>query len=145
MTYIDAYGLVALVANEAAAEEVEQLLRSAECRVVATNLAEAVDVCARTHSYPIEEVRGAIEPLIAGGQLAVVVTEERDAWLAAEIRVAEYHRQKRPLSMADCFLLAHALSAEQPLATSDPHVADVARRAGGTVIPLSDRAGNKPL
>lgn len=144
MTYIDAYGLVALVANEPAAAEVEQLLRSEECRVAAVNLAEAVDVAARVHSYPLEEIRRALEPLVLSGELAVAVSDESEAWLAAEIRVGEYHRAKRPLSMADCLLLAHAISTGDALATSDPAVADVARSRGLTVVALPDRDGNRP-
>jgi len=144
LTYIDAYGLVALIANEAAAPEVEKLLRDEECRVVAVNLAEAIDVAARTHGYPLEEIRKALEPLLLGGQLTVAVSDESEAWLAAEIRVSKYHRLKRPLSMADCVLLAHALSTGDAVATSDPHIADIARSGGVTVIALPDTDGNRP-
>jgi uncharacterized protein with PIN domain len=76
LTYIDAYGLVALVANEPAAAEVEQVLRADECRVVAVNLAEAVDVAARVHGYPIDAIRKALEPLTLGSALAVAVADE---------------------------------------------------------------------
>ncbi len=144
MTYIDAYGLVALIANEAAASEVETLLRDEECRVVAVNLAEAIAVAARTHGYPLEEIRTALEPLFLGGQLAVAVSGEPEVWLAAEVRVSEYHRSKRPLSMADCLLLAHALSTGEAVATAHPHVADVARSGGVTVIALPDTDGTRP-
>lgn len=144
MTYIDAYGLVALMANEPAAAEVEELLRTEECRVVAVNLAEAVDVAARVHGYPLHEIRAALEPLVLGGHLAVAVSAEAEAWLAAEIRVGEYHRSKRPLSMADCLLLAHALSTGHGLATSDPDITAVARADGVTVIAFPDRDGQRP-
>lgn len=144
MTLIDAYGLVALIANEAAAAEVEELLRGGECRVVAVNLAEAVDVCARTHDYPLDEIRNALEPLILGGSLAVAVSDEDDAWSAAKIRITRYHHTRCPLSMADCLLLAHALSDGDSLATSDAHVAEVARSVGATVIALPDRSGKRP-
>ena len=144
MTYVDAYGLVALVANEAAAADVEQLLRTEECRVVAVNLAEAVDVAARVHDYPVAEVRGALEPLTLSGELAVAVSEEPEAWLAAELRIAEYHRKDCPLSMADCLLLAHAISTGGALATSDPAVAKVARARGLSVVALPDREGSRP-
>ncbi len=144
MTYLDAHCLVALVANEAAAQEVDELLRGGGCRVVAVNLAEAIDVAVRTHPYPFAEVRKALEPLVLGGHLTVAVSGEAEAWLAAEVRVSEHHRSKRPLSMADCMLLAHALSTEDAVATSDAHVADVARSRGLTVVALPDTAGNRP-
>jgi predicted nucleic acid-binding protein len=144
LTYLDAYCLVALVANEAAAQEVDELLRSGGCRVVAVNLAEAIDVAARAHSYPLAEVRKALEPLVLGGHLEVAASGESEAWLAAEVRVVEYHRSKRPVSMADCMLLAHALSTRDAIATSDAHVADVARSRGLAVVALPDTAGNRP-
>jgi uncharacterized protein with PIN domain len=144
LTLIDAYGLVAFVAEEPAAAEVEQLLRSEECRVVAVNLAEAIDVSARKHGYPLEEVRKALEPLILRGQLAVAASDEPEAWLAAKIRVREYHHERKPLSMADCLLLAHASLTRDSLATSDPYMADVARSSGLTVIPLPDSKGKRP-
>jgi predicted nucleic acid-binding protein len=144
VTYLDAYGLVALVADEAAAPEVEALLRGEACQVVAINLAEAIDVAARQHGYPLDEIRKALEPLVLGGQLTVAVSHEREAWLAAEIRVSEYHRSKRPLSMADCVLLAHGLSTKDAIATSDPHVAAVARSSGLTVVALPDKHGTRP-
>lgn len=144
MTLIDAYGLVALVANEAAASEVEELLRGGGCRVVAVNLAEAIDVCARRHDYSLSQIRNALEPLILGGSLSVAVSNEDEAWIAAEIRATRYHRTRCPLSMADCLLLANALSEEDSLATSDPHLADVARSAGARVIALPDRSGERP-
>jgi len=145
VTYIDAYGLVALIANEPAAAEVEQLLRSDECRVVAVNLAEAVDVSARIHGYPLDDIRKALEPLFLGEALAVAVSDEPEAWVAAEIRVAEYNKKTRPLSMADCLLLAHvALTDDAVLATSDPDLAAVARSRAITVVGLPDRAGSLP-
>ncbi len=144
MTYVDAYGLVALIANEVAAPEVEELLRGEQCRIVAVNLAEAIDVAARTHGCAIGEIRKALEPLILAGRLTVAVSDESEAWLAAEIRVSQYHRSRRPLSMADCVLLAHAFSTGDAVATADPHVADVARSRGLAVIALPDTDGNRP-
>jgi uncharacterized protein with PIN domain len=144
LTLLDAYGLVALAADEPAATEVERLLRDGGCRVVAVNLAEAVDVCRRQHGLAADEVRGVLEPLLLSGALGLATSGEREAWLAADLRATHYHRKQRPLSLADCFLLAHSLTAEEPLATSDPDVADVARAEGATVLALPDRAGKRP-
>jgi uncharacterized protein with PIN domain len=144
LTLLDAYGLVALIGDEAAADDVESLLRTAECRVVAINLAEAIDVCQRVHDIPTTEVRAALEPLTLSGTLAVAVSDERVAWSAAELKTAHYHRKDCPLSLADCFLLAHAIIDGADLATSDPDVARVARLEGATVTPLPDRSGNRP-
>jgi predicted nucleic acid-binding protein len=76
--------------------------------------------------------------------LFVAVSGESEAWLAAEVRVSEYHRSKRPLSMADCMLLAHALSTGDAVATSDAHVAHVARSRGLTIVALPDTTGKRP-
>jgi predicted nucleic acid-binding protein len=144
VTLIDAYGLVALVADEEAASEVEALLRTTECRIVAMNLAETVDICQRVHDIPPGDVRGALEPLTLSGKLAVAVSGEQEAWVAAGLRNTHYHRKDCPLSLADCFLLAHALADGDELATADPDLARVARLEGARVIPLPDRTGKRP-
>ena len=76
--------------------------------------------------------------------LELAVSRDAETWLAAELRTKRYHRKQRLLSMADCFLLAHAITAGDDLATSDPHVAKVARHEGVAVIPLPDRSGARP-
>jgi uncharacterized protein with PIN domain len=144
LRFIDAYGLVALVADEPAAAEVEKLLREGDCLVVAINLAEAVDVCQRAHGLPAADIRSALEPLLLSNALALAVSDETEAWLAAELRAKHYHRKQCPVSMADCFLLAHAIAANDDLATSDPDVAVIARAEGVQVIPLPDRSGARP-
>jgi len=144
LTLIDAYGLVALVADEPAASEVESLLRAGECRMVAVNLAEAVDLCRRVHGISAEDVRAAVEPLTLSGTLAVATSAEREAWLSADLRARHYHRKECPLSLADCFLLAHALADDDALATSDPDLARVARLENAPVVALPDRAGKRP-
>jgi predicted nucleic acid-binding protein len=144
LTLLDAYGLVALIADEPAAGEVERLLRSGDCRVVAVNLAEAIDVCRRVHGIPPEEVRIALEPLTLSGTLAVGASDERVAWTAAELRATHYHRADSPLSLADCFLLAHALGDGEAIATSDPALAGTARLESVRVVALPDRAGTRP-
>ena len=144
MTLIDAYGLVALLAEETAADEVEALLRGGDCRVAAVNLAEAIDVCQRHHGHSAGDVRTALEPLILAKTLAVAASDERDAWLTADLRAKHYDRKRCAVSIADCLLLAHSLSADEPVATADPALAAVARSEGATVIALPDRAGRRP-
>jgi predicted nucleic acid-binding protein len=137
VTLIDAYGLVALMTDEPAAAEVEELLRDGDCRVVVVNLAEAVDVAIRSRDLPSEAVRDVLEPMTLSGVLGVSLSKEREAWLAAELRLRHYHRKRSPLSMADCLLLAHALADEDAVATADPDLAAAARKEGVTVISLS--------
>ena len=144
MTLLDAYALVALVADEPAAERVEGILRGGDARVVVVNLAEAVDACSRVRNLSIEEVRAAIEPLILGNVLSLAVSDEPQAWLAAEIRSEHYERKSAALSMADCFLLAHGVTDGGPIATSDPPLASVAAFLELEVVGLPDSSGKRP-
>jgi uncharacterized protein with PIN domain len=143
LTLLDAYALVALVADEPAAGEVEDLLRAGDARVVVVNLAETIDVAQRVHGYDHGEVRAVLEPLLLDGTLEAVVSTEDEAWLAADVRSRHYDKKASALSIADCFLLAHALSGEV-IATSDPPLADVARDEGVDVVALPDLGGTRP-
>jgi uncharacterized protein with PIN domain len=142
--FLDAYALIALAAEEAAAAEVETLLRDDECLVAVVNLAECVDVLSRIHGLTENEIRRVIEPLILGGAVSTVVSQDRDAWTAASLRSRHYERKMRPLSLADCFLLAHALDRECSIATCDRPLVAAARAEGVTVLALPDSAGAHP-
>lgn len=144
MTLLDAYAVVAFVADEPAAEEVESILREGGARVVIVNLAEAIDIAGRVHAIPIDEIRVAIEPLLLGNVLAPAISDESQGWLAAEIRGTYYHRQTSPLSIADCLLLAHGATDGGPIATSDGPVATAADVLGIRVVRLPDSAGERP-
>jgi predicted nucleic acid-binding protein len=141
---LDAYALVALVADEPAAEEVQELLREGGARVVAANLAEAIDICRRVHGIAEEDVREAIDPLLLSNVLAVAVSDEQQAWLAASIRADHYHHKTSALSVADCLLLAHAVTDGGTIATSDPPLARAAEAIGVDVVGLPDSAGKRP-
>jgi uncharacterized protein with PIN domain len=139
VTFLDAYALVALLADEPAADEVEAILSDGGARVVVVNLAEAVDVSQRVHGLPKDAVRAALEPLLLARVLSAAVSDEAHAWSAAEIRAEHYDRKTKALSMADCFLLAHALADAVPVATSDPAIALAARALSVEVIGLKAR------
>jgi uncharacterized protein with PIN domain len=145
VTLLDAYALVALVADEPAAAEVESILRAGETRIVAINLAEAIDIAQRVHGISSEEVRAAVEPLLLGNVLSVAVSDEPQVWLAAEIRTKHYDRRAAALSMADCLLLAHGVTDGGPIATADPVVASVASALRIEVVRLRDSSGKRPL
>ena len=144
MTFLDAYALVALAAEEPAAADVETILREDEARVVIVNLAEAVDIARRVHGFPGDDVRTMLEHLLLGGAIGAAVSHERHAWLAAELRAKHYDRKTSALSMADCLLLAHAVANGGPIATSDPPVATVARAERIDVVALPDSSGVRP-
>jgi uncharacterized protein with PIN domain len=142
LTYLDAYALVALLADEPAAAEVELLIRGHDCRVSTINLAEAIDVSQRVHSLPLLELRGILGPLFPD-DLLLAPPHEEHAWAAAEIR-GRYYSRKSPLSLGDCFLIAHASIDDDGLATPDAPLAEAARAEGVPVTALPDRAGRRP-
>lgn len=142
MTFLDAYALVALLTDEPAAEEVQQLLRDGSTAITVINLAETVDVCQRVYQLPPATVRSGLA-LVVGTVACIDVPSETDAWQAAELRLRYYARRGRELSIADCFLLA-AAGPGDAVATSDPAVAKVARSEDIRLIALPDRAGKRP-
>ena len=142
MILLDAYALVAFLADEPAAEEVDQLLRGGQTAITVANLAEAIDVTQRVHRAAADQVRDAVEPLL-GDALGVISLSEETAWAAADIRIRHYHRTARPLSLADCFLIA-AAGDDDSVATADGPVAEAARAEGIAVHALPDSGGSRP-
>lgn len=138
-TLLDAYALVALLGAEPAGVEVERLLRAGDCAMTTINLAEAGDVLERLHNVPQAESRARIDPLI-GSALDLVELDAGTAWLAAELRSRHYHRTLRPVSIADCVLVASAKRRGGAIATADRPLIDVARDEDVRVTPLSRTA-----
>ena len=121
---LDAFALIALLAEEPAADEVEALLRAGEAAITAVNLAEALDVLQRVQGIPRERLQAVTMPLV-GERMKLVPIDERIARDAADIRARRYHRTRAPLSLADCILLA-ATGASDALATADAPLIRVA-------------------
>jgi ribonuclease VapC len=114
---LDAFALIALLAEEPAADEVEALLRSGDAAITAVNLAEALDVLQRVQGIPSERLQEVTTPLV-GERMKLLPIDERIARDAADIRARRYHRTRAPLSLADCILLA-ATGESDTLATAD--------------------------
>ena len=114
---MDAFALIALLAEEPAAGEVEALLRSGEAAITAVNLAEALDVLQRVQGISRERLQTVTTPLV-GERMRLRPIDERIARDAADIRARRYHRTRAPLSLADCILLA-ATGESDTLATAD--------------------------
>ncbi len=143
MILLDAYGLVALIADEPAAAGVDDLLRTEDVGMTLVNLAEAIDVAQRVHGLSPVEVRGTVEPLFTQSGMRTAQQTEEHAWRAAELRSRYYDRRERALSLADCLLLATA----DPLggiATADPAIAEVARAETIRLVSLPDTEGRVP-
>ncbi len=114
---LDAFALIALLADEPAAGEVEALLRRGEAAITAVNLAEALDVLQRVQGISRDRLDEVALPLV-GERMAFIAIDERIARDAADIRARCYHRTRAPLSLADCILLA-ATGESDTLATAD--------------------------
>lgn len=142
MIVLDAYALIALLAGEPAADQVEALLSGGSTAVAAPNLSEAADRLGRVHGIAVQRTRAVVETLQQSSHLHVRAVEARDAWRAAELRVTHYHRTRRPLSLADCLLLA-VTGAEDQLASSDPHVLATAGDEQIGWIDLPDSLGHR--
>jgi uncharacterized protein with PIN domain len=114
---LDAFALIALLADEPAAGEVEALLRQGNAAMTAVNLAEALDVLQRIQGIPRDRLEEITLPLV-GERMTLITIDEQIARAAADIRARRYHRTRAPLSLADCILLA-ATGASDVLATAD--------------------------
>lgn len=142
MIALDAYALVAFLADEPARDEVESLLRET-CLVSTVNLAESIDVMGRVYGVGEDELRRLVGPLL-GDALTVDTPGVEDAWTAASLRRRYYDRASRALSLADCFLLAAASRLGACVATADPAIASTAREESFDLIALPDSSGRRP-
>jgi predicted nucleic acid-binding protein len=138
VTLLDAYALVAFLVGGPAAPQVRGLLREAGASVAAANLAEALDVCARTYGLPMERAMAVLEPLL-DGTLGSVPLDLTRAQRAAAIRARHYHRASRPISLADAILVASAGPGDR-IATADPDVLAVAQAEHIATIPLPSQS-----
>lgn len=142
MILLDATTLVAFLSGEPAAHKAEEILRSGDAAIVATNLAEALDILVRVRGLDLGAVEAKLVPLLATG-LVVIAVGEIEARRAASVRSAPYQRQRAPLSLADCVLIASASARGATIATSDSLLADVAEAQAVQVTRLPpDSRGN---
>lgn len=126
---LDAYGLIALLDDETAAQDVEHLLARGDVAMSTVNLAEAAQRKLRLSTVTLPELRSVVGTL----PLAVIPYTETHAWRAAELRARHYDRRRSAVSLADCCLVAVATAADR-VATADPAVLRMAEAEGiGTV------------
>jgi PIN domain nuclease of toxin-antitoxin system len=131
---LDAYALVALVAGEPAAAEVELILRRRRAAIAAPNLAEALDVLGRVGGLPDERVQSVIEPLLASA-VEIIPMDQTMAWRAARLRREHYHRRRSLISLADCACLAASTTGDV-LVTGDLPLSRVAEAEDIEVVLL---------
>jgi PIN domain nuclease of toxin-antitoxin system len=139
-TLIDASALIALLGDEPAAGEVQELLGRGAA-MSAVNLAEAVDRLKRRYDLEVEQTRPVIEGLLVKS-LMLLPFGAAEAWRAGEIRAAHYQRSRCPISLADAVLVASA-PVGGCIASSDGHLLAVAASEGIATAVLPDSKGHR--
>ena len=137
MIVLDAYAVIALLRGEAAADAVAELLRTNECVLTATGVAEVVDHLVRIVGADPDDV---LLDLASLGLLDAAPLEPLTAARAGVLRAERYHRTRCAVSMADCIVVASARALDAVVCTSDPHLLDVCHADGIAVhvLPGSD-------
>ena len=131
---LDAFALIALLADEPAADAVEALLRHGDAAIAAVNLAEALDVLQRVQGISPERL-AAVTSTLVGERMRLVPIDEQIARDAADVRARRYHRTRAPVSLADCILIASA-GAPDTIATADAALIRVSEAEGVNVTAL---------
>lgn len=130
-TLLDAFALIALLRDEAAAEDVHRLLVAGDASMSTVNLAEAGQKVVRARALQADE----LDRIVGALPLAIVPFSRVHAVRAAELRARHYDRRDRAVSLADCCLVAAATPADR-VATADAAVLAMAESEGIETIAL---------
>ena len=134
-TVLDAYALIALRLDEPVAEEVERILRGGDAAVTSINYGEALDWLVRGRRIPEPRVRAAFEPLLDTSLRRIDVGFPL-VETATRLRAKHYHRERRPLSLADCICVA-AAGSDGAVATADEAMLAMAEAEGIRSVALA--------
>lgn len=146
MTVLDAQAILAFLKGEPAADEVEAILRGRDglASISALTIAEVIDVGVRRSGQRVDAMGDRISALLAAG-LEVVSLDEDIGRFAGTLRARHWDRTARPVSMADCVVLATGIRAQEPIATADAALIAAARAEGHPVVPLVNSEGRPPI
>ncbi|MGQ0632917.1 MAG: PIN domain-containing protein [Sporichthyaceae bacterium] len=142
MTVLDAYAVLAYLRGEPAASAVATLLRT-PTTLTAVNACEVLDQLVRVHRHDPDDVDGDLALLVHSGMTIAAVDPDLGT-RAGRLRAQYYHRERMPVSLADCVAAATALARDEALATSDRPLAALVRAEGGAVHALADSTGQTP-
>ena len=145
MTVLDSQAVLAFLTHEPAAPEVARILRdrAAIPSLPATALAEVVDILVRRMGNRVEHVLETIDTLLAS-DVDLVPVDEEIGRLAGILRSRHWDRDRRPVSIVDCTVLATGMIAHEPIATGDAALIGAARAEGHPVVVLLDSQGRLP-
>ena len=144
MTVLDTQAIVAALLGEPAAAEVRDIIgaRGSMPMVSAMSLAEAMDILVRVNGNRADAARERLAWLITAG-LEVVPVDEDIGSLAGAIRSRHWSRDRRPVSIVDCAVLATGMLKQEPIATADAALIGAARAEGHPVVILRDSRGGR--
>jgi PIN domain nuclease of toxin-antitoxin system len=134
-TVLDAYALIALLLDEPAADDVDQIMRGGDAAVTSVNYGEALDRLIRARRIPEPRARAALEPLL-DDPLRRIDVGFTIAERAVRLRARHYHRERTPLSLADCICVA-AAGPEGTVATADEAMLAVSEAEGIRTLRLA--------
>ncbi len=138
MTILDAFAVIALMKGEPAAVEVGSVIEHGGCALTTLGVAEVVDHLVRVVRTTEDD---AVLDVAQLGLDAALELDSASATEAALLRARHYHKKNRAVSLADCVVAQFARTSNSAVATSDPHLLDLCRDEGISVIPLPDSAG----
>jgi PIN domain nuclease of toxin-antitoxin system len=130
---LDASAMLAHLTGQPRGRAVTALLAQGGLGMATVNLAETVDVLSRRVGR--ERAYDALAPLVDGPVAHVVPLDAARAWRVGELRARHYHRTRRPVSLADCALLACA-EPDDSIATLDAMLVEMAREERFQIVEL---------
>jgi PIN domain nuclease of toxin-antitoxin system len=138
LTILDSYAVLALLKGEPAAADVQHLIQGGTASLTPTGIAEVLDHLMRVVAVSEED---AVLDLAQLGLAGAPFIDSDVSVLAGLLRGRHYHRERRAVSLADCFAAAMASTSGRPLATADPHLLDLCAEESIPTIPLPDSKG----
>jgi predicted nucleic acid-binding protein len=139
MIVLDSFAVLALLRDEPAADQVQQLVEGEEdTALTALGIAEVIDHLVRVMGAEEDE---AVLDLAQLGLSPPSPVEAAMASQAGQLRARHYHRKSRAVSLADCIAAETARPIDSHLATADPQLLDLCQEEDISVIALPDSAG----
>jgi predicted nucleic acid-binding protein len=139
MIVLDSFGVLALLRDEPAAAQVQQLIEGdEETALTALGVSEVIDHLVRLMGADAEEAVLDLAQLSLGSPSPV---EAPMALQAGLLRARHYHRKSRAVSLADCIAAETARATGSRLVSADRHLLDLCQEEGIAVISLPDSAG----
>ena len=139
MIILDAYAVLALLHDEHAALQVQELIeRDEDAALTVLGISEVLDYL--VHRLGAEEDVATLD-LIALGLADPPALDPALAASAGLLRARHYDRRTRAISLADCVAVETARRLGASLATADPPLLDTCVAEGIAVIALPDSRG----